>query len=206
MKTRLFLLIAMACPAWAGTTFDFFTLPSSGAILGAPGATMGWGYQIVNQDPVDYLMAVDLQTTGNFTVGTPNSLFDFPIVAPGQTVTVYWSQAATGLMELTFDGAPGNDTGTFDLQVQWFSDNPLSCDSCDITDPSQTYAEANYSATTYLASATPEPSSWVMVAIAGGAMLMGRFRREYKRSSRRTVRQALPPALPPARYAKQPRK
>jgi hypothetical protein len=67
-------------------TYTFSTDPPSGNIQGTAGSTIGWGYSIMNKDLTDWLVTTTL-ASDPFGNGIPNaSLFDFPIVAPGDRV------------------------------------------------------------------------------------------------------------------------
>ena len=67
---------------------------------------------------------------GSFQFGTPDVIFDFPIVAPASTVTSPFNAAAsTGLMALTWDAsAPlgAVEFGSFLLDAEWWNGDPLS--------------------------------------------------------------------------------
>ena len=65
----------------------FSLLSEDGAIAGLAGSTIGWGYSIENESTTLWLVTSTLNS-GSFDHGTPDLLFDFPILAPGQTVTV----------------------------------------------------------------------------------------------------------------------
>src|SRR3990170_84745 len=83
----LFLLLvtseAYAIPEWG-----FSTIPASGDIEGPAGSTIGWGYEIYNPDPVNSLSIINI-SADPFLHGSPDAfIFDFPTVAPGDTVTV----------------------------------------------------------------------------------------------------------------------
>jgi hypothetical protein len=106
-------------------TYTFKLIPESGAIEGAPGSTIGWGYEITNNDTTSWLATTGLEADA-FARATPNSsLFDFPVVEPGQTLSVPYD-GNNGLYELTWDAnAPGGfiNSGIFTLRVEWY-DNP----------------------------------------------------------------------------------
>src|SRR4051794_28174671 len=109
-------LLFAAVPAWAADIYTFSLLPNSGRITGAPNETVGWGYSIENQSSSLWLVPSGL-APGSFQFGTPELLFDFPILAPGSHVNVPFNAAAlTGLLALTWDAsAPGGavESGNF---------------------------------------------------------------------------------------------
>src|ERR1039457_944852 len=94
--------------------------------------------------------------------GTPTLLFDFPILAPGGTVTeAFDSVNSIGLFELQWDvSAPVGfvNTGNFTLSGEWWDGDPLNGGSFIAAAPDIALA---YSATAEQGSSTvPEPSSW----------------------------------------------
>ena len=90
-------LLFAAVPAWTAEIYTFSLLPGDGHIAGAPGETVGWGYSIDNQSTSQWLVTTGL-APGAFQFGTPNLLFDFPILAPGSSATSPFNVAGlTGL-------------------------------------------------------------------------------------------------------------
>ena len=58
------------------------------------------------------------------------SIFDFPILAPGQSVIVPWQQDTAGLGQFTWDAnapTPFDQGGQFVISAQWYTDDPNSC-------------------------------------------------------------------------------
>ena len=108
-------------PAFAVPDWSVSLLPASGEIAGAPGATIGWGYTITNLD-VDAWLSLSGLNTDPFANGTALSLFDFPTLAPGDSVTVPFIADTLGLVQLTWDlTAPAGavNTGAFLLSGEW---------------------------------------------------------------------------------------
>src|ERR1035437_6525673 len=94
----------LTCPVSADVLFTL--LPADGNVFGSPGSTVGWGYSLANNDPTNWFLTI-LLNSDSFANGTPSLLFDFPIVAPGATVSVPYDPGTAGLYELTWDiGAP----------------------------------------------------------------------------------------------------
>lgn len=122
-------LLIAAAPSWAAEIFTFSLLPASGQISGAPGSTIGWGYMLENESS-DYWLVADGLGTGSFAFGTPKVLFDFPILAPGASVTVPFDAGTlSGLFALTWDPfAPVGtiESGSFLLDAEWWDDDPLA--------------------------------------------------------------------------------
>jgi hypothetical protein len=178
-------VVLMSSPAFA----DLITLdliPATGDVEGLPGSTVGWGYTITNNS-TDWLQPESLNTDV-FLNGTPNSIFDFPAVAPSSFVTLDFSLVATasctsppcGLYELTWDnGAPlgFSNNGTFTISSEFFDQNPANAGATDLgAAPDIT---AGYTATT---GAVPEPSTLplLITALAGAS-----FCRAYKKDTNR---------------------
>jgi hypothetical protein len=129
---KLFLIAVLlfaAVPAWTAEIHTFSLLPGDGSIAGTPGETVGWGYSIENQSTTHWLVTSGL-APGAFQFGTPDLIFDFPILAPGSIVTAPFDAAAlTGLLGLTWDAsAPlgAVESGSFLLSAEWWNGDPLS--------------------------------------------------------------------------------
>ena len=145
----------------ADDVLDFDLIPSSGDVAGLPGSTVGWGYSITNESTTDWLLTTNL-VSDSFLYGAATSLFDFPEVAPGATVTESFDPInGIGLYELTWDpGAPAGfvNSGNFVLSAQWYDGDPFNGGTY-IADALDT--NAAYSATVSASgpSGTPEPAS-----------------------------------------------
>lgn len=138
----------------------FALTPSDGSVTGAPGSTVGWGYSLLNNSLTDWFLATNL-SADPFANGTPSLLFDFPVVAPGATITVPFDfLTGTGLYQLTWDvGVPNGfvNSGNFVLSAQWWDGDPFNGGNFlfDATDQG-----SPYSATAAGISGVPEPSTW----------------------------------------------
>jgi hypothetical protein len=147
-------------------SFTFTTLPANGNVAGAAGSVVGWGYSITNQSAADWLVTTNL-TADPFQNGNPTLLFDFPFLAPGQTVTESFNPASSfGLYELAWNSnAPANsvNSGNFVLSAQWWTGDPtgtgvLIADATDVSAP--------YSASVGSSTVVPEPSSFLLLISA----------------------------------------
>jgi PEP-CTERM motif-containing protein len=102
--------------------------PPDGAILGEAGATIGWGYRVTNESDAFWLVLSGLNADP-FVNATPDaSLFDFPSIAPGATLTVPYSADLQGLFQLTWDpSAPLGFTnaGLFILSGESWDNDPV---------------------------------------------------------------------------------
>ena len=142
--------------------FSFSTFPASD-IFGPPGSTVGWGYTITNLDTSDYLSFSNANLSADvFTDGTPLSLFDFPTIAPGATLTVSFDETSgTGLYQFTWDpSAPPGDSnsGLFLLSGAEF-DTADGMKVADAPDHSTPYL------VTDSATVVPEPSTLPLFAL-----------------------------------------
>ncbi len=94
--------------------------------------------------------------------GSAAGLFDFPILAPGQTVSENFDAGLSrGLFELTWDpGAPYGfeNSGEFTVTADWYDGDPFGS-GAPIDGLTGVTASQPYSATVAAAAvATPEPS------------------------------------------------
>ena len=155
-------------------------IPASGDVAGLPGSTVGWGYTITNTTS-DWIQTMNL-SAGLFQDGTPNEIFDFPAVGPGDSVTLGFSLAATascsfppcGIYELTWNStAPSGFTnsGTFTVSSDYYSAEPGTSGATDLGPAPD--ASAPYSAVV-----SPEPGTWTLLGSALAWVGGLRFRRQ----------------------------
>lgn len=183
---KLILAIALlfaSVPAWTAEIYSFGLLPSSGSIAGLPGQTIGWGYALANQSTSQWLVTTGA-APGAFQNGTPNLVFDFPILAPSSSVTMPFNSAAlTGLLALTWDAtAPlgAVESGSFLLNAEWWNGNPLAGGRfAGLASPtSQSYSAR-------VGAAVPEPATSVLIALP--LLAAGVMRRLRRRQSGGTL-------------------
>lgn len=162
----------------SATPFTFSVLPPGGAISGAPGATIGWGYVVTNDSATDWLSLTGVDADP-FAFAFPDaSPFDFPILAPLQTLTVpYDPTLPRGLFQITWDvtaGAGSANAGTFTLHGEFFDGDPLAGGSFLAAADDQAAA---YSASVVLETAeVPEPAT-LLLCVTGLAVASVRRRR-----------------------------
>ena len=153
-------LLFAAVPAWAAETYTFSLLPGDGSITGGPGETVGWGYSIENQSSSFWLVTTGVAPDA-FQFGTPNLIFDFPILAPGSTATAPFDAATpTGLLSFTWDAsAPlgAVESGIFLLNAEWWDGDPFS--------GGQLAFAASPLSQPYNATVVPEPGSGSLLAL-----------------------------------------
>ncbi|HEY3825571.1 MAG TPA: hypothetical protein VGL82_13490 [Bryobacteraceae bacterium] len=156
-----------AAPA-QNLTYTFATIPADGQISGNVGDTIGWGYEIDNLDPADWLGATDLNA-GSFDGAVATSVFDFPILAPGEDLLVPFDPVGgSGLYEVVWNSgtAPGStNQGVFTLSAEWYDGDPNAGgnDLGSAIDQLQSYK------VTLSSSSTPEPSGaeLLLLGLAG---------------------------------------
>jgi protein-disulfide isomerase len=146
------------------------TIPSDGNVFGPPSSLVGWGYSLTNNDPSNWFVSTDLNSD-SFSNGAPSLLFDFPILAPGDTVTEAFDPVnSIGLFELQWNpSAPVGfaNSGNFVLSGQWWDGDPFNGGNLIATAPDVLSA---YSATVGTVSSVPEPSSlslWICGLLLG---------------------------------------
>jgi hypothetical protein len=180
MKLVCFFALLGLAPAYAGT---LTLIPADGNLAGPPGSTLGWGYTIEN-DSDHFLQPMDL-SAGVFAEGVPDSIFDFPVLAPHTSLSVIFSNVVTsacaappcGLFELVWSpmAVPGfSVSGMFVVRSEYFSappDNPDAIDLGPAADLSAPYTATVTGSTT----AAPEPSMAVLAGV--GLMVLSLCRR-----------------------------
>ena len=168
--------------------FSFSTIPASGTVIGAPGSTVGWGYSITNLSSTNWLILTAL-SAGTFALGTPDAtIFDFPIIGPGDTLTVAYVPGLSGLYQFTWDlNAPAafENIGTFLLSAEFWSGDPFGGGSfVDFaTDQSAPYIARVSSPSTPV----PEPSTLLLLGLASGCLLLIRACLGPSRPSKQTI-------------------
>ncbi len=190
----ILLIFGAAGPASAGNITDFTisTVPAGGSVTAMAGGVNGWGYSITNEDSYEWLSITAVGSTASLQDGTlDSSVFDFPVINPGQTVTVPWMENASGLFQLTWDSnAPQgySQSGLFTVDAEWYTENPAdpNCDfndspnsSCFDPNPLQNSAVTPFQASV----ATPEPGVGMLLILGSCGLLALAIRRRIIRSS-----------------------
>lgn len=166
-----FTLLPIAFLAATVASADVTLMPLPGTTIdGVPGSTIGWGYEIINTT-ADWYVPESLSLPSILsTDGTLTTLFDYPAVGPGDTVSESYN-GVQGLLALTLSGSlsPGVTVTLNNVLLggEFFAENPF-------TDPSATDLGAAPNVTAppivvnVVSSVTtiPEPSMmWVLMAI-----------------------------------------
>lgn len=179
--TRTIFCMMVATLLWALPTQAsplFTLLPEAGSDVAAPGATIGWGYEITNDDTTDWLVIssfnADLVQYGSLT-----DIFDYPILAPGSTVTTPYLTGLQGLAEFTWDAlAPAGftNTGLFTIGAQFWDGDPFAGGAFVSALPDFT-AAFDMSTAPETPTPTPEPSSLLLVSTGLAGVAAIRWRR-----------------------------
>ena len=178
MKTfRLAIVAGVAALTCYG---DMFELIPGSAITGAPGSTIGWGYSITDTS-TNWLQPLGLSATafGNLN---PTAIFDFPAIAPGQTVTETFSTSTLngpcaslpcGFYEVAIPNgtSPETVTGMFTISSDYYDGDPNAGGS-DIGPAADLSSDF---AVTVAPSTVPESSSIALLLTALAFMFLGRI-------------------------------
>jgi hypothetical protein len=178
MRLMVLLSLGLCCivPAFADSLlYTFATIPLDGEISGNLGDTIGWGYEIDNLDPNNWLVATNLDA-GSFTGASAASVFDFPILAPGEDLVVPFDPiAGNGLYEVVWDAgtAPGgSNQGVFTLSADWYDGDPTAGGNYIESAPDQLQSYT----VTLDSSSAPEPASAALFLLGLASLWASRRR------------------------------
>lgn len=160
MRKLLLLGFITTVAAMAANIYTFDVLNPTTTTDSSGRVVSGWGYSIANESDSHWLVLMDL-SAGSFQFADPASLFDFPIVAPGQTATApYDPLTPAGLYQITWHAnAPSGfvNSGSFSVTAEWWNGDPM--DGGSFVSPALSLSQS-YSASP---SAVPEPATGALV-------------------------------------------
>jgi hypothetical protein len=153
--------------------WTFSVIPADGQISGSPGSTIGWGFQMTNNSPTQWLFASDVTSSNLFAHGIETNLpFTRPVLAPGTSTLVPYN-GLNGLISLTWDAdAPIGFTnvGVFEVEAQWYDGNPD-----DLANPGNYIGDAGTRQSPYTATVSSpvpyEPSTGLLIGIGAFALI-----------------------------------
>jgi hypothetical protein len=161
---RSFMLMALM--AAAAHSDPLLELLPGAEVSGPPGAIVGWGYRLSNDDAERWLVTSAI-AADPFEHATPRPLFDFPVLSPGAELTVEFLPVTAGLFQLRWDeDTPIGfmNTGVFTINAEWWDDNPLS---------GGVYLEAAPDFTVEYIARTSPPSEGTVPEPDGGVLALG---------------------------------
>jgi hypothetical protein len=174
MKPIIPSLFLAALFAWTAQADPIFALvPSGGTISGNSGGVVGWGYDITNTDPSNWVVLNDSFVTASLASGTFGTYNDyialnFIVIDPSSsTGSVPFSQGTSGTGEFDIMSAVPPNTvipGDIDIDYSVFSQDPNSptFDPGSFVTSGTVFATAQVDVNT---SAVPEPASmWLTIA------------------------------------------
>ena len=152
--------------------------PAGGAIAGKPNASIGWGFNLLNDENFMVVTSASFETAaawGSFTDFISAS--NFFVVGPGPSGSTVWAQrfdaaTQTGIGSFVIDkGTPKGSvaSGSIVLSYDLFSRSPLDENFNPDTD---TVSNGNLlSAAASVTVAVPEPATWAVLLAGLGVML-----------------------------------
>ncbi|MGA2712259.1 MAG: PEP-CTERM sorting domain-containing protein [Bryobacteraceae bacterium] len=109
----LFLVVLFATSMEAVTLPTFAIIPSGGTVSGNSGGVVGWGYDVTDNDPADWVVLNDSYVSGSLAAGTYGTYMDYIvsefIVIDSNTDPIF----STG--DVPFDAGTTSGTGEFDI-------------------------------------------------------------------------------------------
>ncbi len=183
---RLPLLVLTCLGAMMGElradVINFSVLPPGGVLTAGPGVTTGWGYRLENTSTTDFFQPLNF-SADIFFDATTNILFDFPLLAPLETVTINYD-GISGLFEATWDIGvnPGAvNSGIFLLSgILMDAGGVITNSDLSISSTYELHVQSSGSGGDGNPSPVPEPS---FITLVGASLMLvvalahGRYRR-----------------------------
>jgi hypothetical protein len=116
--------------------------------------------------------------TSTYTNSLGQSLFDFPVVAPGTKATENYISATHGIYEFIRDANVPNGqvgTGNFEIDGEFYNGDPFNGRSDDGYAGSQTVTFTAVE-TFDVSSTTPEPATWLLPGAGFGVLALWQSR------------------------------
>lgn len=181
-------LVAAVITAFAATAYagPMFTLIPTNAVTNMAGGVTGWGYDIMNTDPNNFLVLNDSFASGGLATGIFGTYVDyissnFIVIGPGaDSGAVAFSQGVAGVGEFDFKQfvpIPTRVPGDIGIDYSLFSQDPNS----PTFDPGSFVASGTVSAAAD-ATLAPEPASELLAALAFLPFIIARVARAGKRN------------------------
>jgi len=173
------LALLVFASAYAAPVPTINLIPSGGTVAGLPGTVVGWGYDITNSDPSDWVLLNDSYVDGSLATGTYGTYVDYISADPNLIVIdpgsdsgpVPFSPGVSGVGEFDIDEfvPPLAITGDINIDYSVFSEDPNSPSF----DPSSFVTSGTLTAPAQV-DVVPEPASALLL---GAALLPLAFRR-----------------------------
>lgn len=190
MKTSISAaILAVLWSVSASAAPSFSLLPADGTVHGTSGSFVGWGYDITNNNPSDWLVLNDSYVSGSLSTGTYGTYMDylssnFIVIDPSSsTGLVPFIAAASGTGEFDIAASVPPNTlvaGDVNIDYSFFSQNPNSPTFNPVSFVSagtvSTIAQVDINP-------VPEPTTILMMAVGLGSLAL--TRRRHRRMTHR---------------------
>jgi hypothetical protein len=168
------LILAGLIAAFAGAAYggSMFTLIPVNATTTVPGGITGWGYDIANADPSNFMLLNDSFAGGSLSTGTYGNYVDYIVTNPsfivigpgGDSGPVPFIPGTSGIGEFDFKQfvpVPTYIPGTINVDYSLFSQDPNS----PTFDPGSFVTSGTLTANAQ-ASMVPEPAPGLLIGLA----------------------------------------
>ena len=159
-------------------------IPSNGTVAGQAGMVVGWGYDITNTDPNDWVLLEDSYVAGDLSSGLYGSYVDyislnaFVIDPSSSTGPVAFSQGISGVGEFDISQFAPITTITGEINI----DYAIYSGGDPTTDPNAVFIGPGLLTASAQVDVVPEPSAIVMMTGAALLALSVVWRRKARHS------------------------